>query len=74
MNIYSRSGIIKGSKKSEADDVIGSIKVNLDIGKIGQLNQIIDELKRVTNKFAGIYIEFIEKKDGLQKIKILKLK
>ena len=73
-NIYSRSGIIKGNKKSEADDVIGSIKIEFKYWKSRpSSNLIIDDLKRVTSKFAGIYIEFIEKKDGPPKDKDIEI-
>lgn len=73
-NIYSRSGEIKGNKKSESDDVIGSIKIEFSDWKIRpKSNEIISSLKKVTNKFAGIYIEFIEKKDGPPKDKDIEI-
>ncbi len=69
-NIYSRSGIIKGDKRNESEDVIGSIKIELiDWKKRPQAKYVIDELKQSTNKFSGIYIEFIEKQDGPPKDK-----
>ncbi|MEE2695401.1 MAG: efflux RND transporter permease subunit [Pseudomonadota bacterium] len=64
-NIYSRSGYIKGQKKNESDDVVGSIKIELTNWKNRpKANEIIKNLKGVTKKFPGIYIEYIEKKDG----------
>ncbi len=73
-NIYSRSGIIKGNKKSESDDVIGSIKIEFKYWKSRpSSNKIIEELKGVTRKFSGIYIEFIEKKDGPPKDKDIEI-
>ncbi len=64
-NIYSRSGYVKGAKKSESEDVIGSIKIELINWKYRpKAAKIINDLKSVTDKFAGINVEFIEKKDG----------
>jgi multidrug efflux pump len=64
-NIYSRSGYIKGQKKSESDDVVGSIKIELNNWKNRpKANEIIKDLKKITGKFPGMYIEYIEKKDG----------
>jgi len=69
-NIYSRSGIIKGDKRSESEDVIGSIKIELvDWKKRPQSKYVIDKLKQSTKKFPGIYLEFIEKQDGPPKDK-----
>ena len=69
-NIYSRSGIVKGDKRNESEDVIGSIKIELiDWKKRPQAKYVIDELKQSTKKFPGIYIEFIEKQDGPPKDK-----
>ena len=69
-NIYSRSGIVKGDKRNESEDVIGSIKIELiDWKKRPQAKYVIDELKESTKKFSGIYIEFIEKQDGPPKDK-----
>ena len=36
-------------------------------------NIIIDELKLLTNKFSGIYIEFIKKQDGPPKDKDIEI-
>ncbi len=64
-NIYSRSGHVKGQKRSESEDVIGSIKIELiDWKKRPQAKIILKDLKEKTNQFPGIYLEFIEKKDG----------
>ena len=69
-NIYSRSGIVKGEKRNESEDVIGSIKIELiDWKKRPQAKYVIEELKQSTKKFPGIYIEFIEKQDGPPKDK-----
>ena len=69
-NIYSRSGIVKGDKRNESEDVIGSIKIELiDWKKRPQAKYVIEELKQSTKKFPGIYIEFIEKQDGPPKDK-----
>ena len=69
-NLYSRSGIVKGDKRNESEDVIGSIKIELiDWKKRPQAKYVIDELKESTKKFSGIYIEFIEKQDGPPKDK-----
>ena len=69
-NIYSRSGFVKGQKKNESDDVIGSIKIELiNWKKRPQAKIILNDLKNKTNKFPGIYLEFIEKKDGPPKDK-----
>ena len=73
-NIYSRSGFIKGNKKNEADDVIGSIKIEfIDWKNRPKSNEIIADLKKVTKKFVGIYIEFVEKKDGPPKDKDIEI-
>ena len=69
-NIYSRSGFVKGQKNNESDDVIGSIKIELiNWKKRPQAKIILNDLKNKTNKFPGIYLEFIEKKDGPPKDK-----
>ena len=69
-NIYSRSGFVKGQKNNESDDVIGSIKIELiNWKKRPQAKRILNDLKNKTNKFPGIYLEFIEKKDGPPKDK-----
>ena len=69
-NIYSRSGIVKGQKRNESEDVIGSIKIELaDWKQRPQSRYVIDELKQSTKRFPGIYIEFIEKQDGPPKDK-----
>ena len=74
-NLYSRSGTIKGQKKSESEDVIGSIKVELiNWKKRPKANQILNELKKQTKNFPGIYIEFIEKKDGPPKDRDVEIK
>ena len=64
-NIYSRSGHVKGQKRSDSEDVIGGIKIELiDWKKRPQAKIILKDLKEKTNQFPGIYLEFIEKKDG----------
>ena len=69
-NIYSRSGIVKGDKRNESEDVIGSIKIEfIDWKKRPKAKYVIEELKQSTKKFPGIYIEFIEKQDGPPKDK-----
>ena len=74
-NLYSRSGIIKGQKRSESEDVIGSIKVELiNWKKRPKANQILNDLKTQTKNFPGIYIEFIEKKDGPPKDRDVEIK
>jgi len=74
-NLYSRSGTIKGQKRSESEDVIGSIKVELiNWKKRPKANQILKDLKIQTKSFPGIYIEFIEKKDGPPKDRDVELK
>ena len=51
-NIYSRSGIVKGDKRNESEDVIGSIKIELiDWKKRPQAKYVIDELKQSTKNF-----------------------
>ena len=61
--MYSRSGFIKGDKKNESDDVIGSIKVELtDWKKRPSADNILNDLENMTQSFLGINIEFIEKK------------
>ena len=73
-NIYSRSGFVKGEKRSESEDIIGSIKIELiNWKKRPRANQIINQLKKSTKKFAGIYIEFIEKMDGPPKDKDIEI-
>ena len=73
-NIYSRSGVIKGNKKTEGEDVIGSIKIEFtDWKKRPNSKDIINDLKKVTEKFVGIYIEFVEKKDGPPKDKDIEI-
>ena len=74
-NLYSRSGTIKGQKRSESVDVIGSIKVELINWKNRpKANQILNDLKIQTKNFPGIYIEFIEKKDGPPKDRDVEIK
>ena len=64
-NIYSRSGYIKGQKKNESEDVVGSIKIELvDWKKRPKAKEILSSLKKKTDEFPGIYVEYIEKKDG----------
>ncbi len=73
-NIYSRSGFVKGEKRSESEDIIGSIKIELiNWKKRHRANEIINQLKKSTKKFAGIYIEFIEKMDGPPKDKDIEI-
>ena len=74
-NLYSRSGTIKGQKRSESEDIIGSIKVELINWKSRpKANQILNDLKIQTKNFPGIYIEFIEKKDGPPKDRDVEIK
>ena len=74
-NLYSRSGTIKGQKRTESEDVIGSIKVELINWKNRpKANQILNDLKIQTKNFPGIYIEFIEKKDGPPKDRDVEIK
>ena len=74
-NLYSRSGTIKGQKRSESEDVIGSIKIELINWKNRpKANQILNDLKIQTKNFPGIYIEFIEKKDGPPKDRDVEIK
>ena len=74
-NLYSRSGVIEGQKRSESEDVIGSIKVELINWKNRpKANQILNDLKIQTKNFPGIYIEFIEKKDGPPKDRDVEIK
>ena len=64
-NAYSRSGEVKGQKRSDSEDVVGSIKIELiDWKSRPKAKDILRDLKNQTDKFPGIYIEFIEKKDG----------
>jgi len=73
-NIYSRSGSVKGEKKSEAEDVVGSIKIELiNWTKRPKANLIINDLKDKTDKFSGLYLEFIEKQDGPPKDKDIEI-
>ena len=74
-NLYSRSGTIKGQKRSESEDIIGSIKIELINWKNRpKANQILNDLKVQTKNFPGIYIEFIEKKDGPPKDRDVEIK
>ena len=74
-NLYSRSGTIKGQKRSESEDIIGSIKIELINWKNRpKANQILNDLKMQTKNFPGIYIEFIEKKDGPPKDRDVEIK
>jgi len=74
-NLYSRSGTIKGQKRSESEDIIGSIKIELINWKNRpKANQILNDLKIQTKNFPGIYIEFIEKKDGPPKDRDVEIK
>ena len=73
-NIYSRSGIVKGERRSESEDVIGSIKIELvDWNIRPKSNIIIGQLKKATRKFSGLYIEFVEKQDGPPKDKDIEI-
>ncbi len=74
-NLYSRSGKIKGQKRSESEDIIGSIKIELINWKNRpKANRILNDLKIQTKNFPGIYIEFIEKKDGPPKDRDVEIK
>ena len=74
-NLYSRSGTIKGQKRSESEDIIGSIKIELINWKNRpKANKILNDLKIQTKNFPGIYIEFIEKKDGPPKDRDVEIK
>ena len=74
-NLYSRSGTIKGQKRSESEDIIGSIKIELINWKNRpKANRILNDLKIQTKNFPGIYIEFIEKKDGPPKDRDVEIK
>ena len=74
-NIYSRSGFIKGQKRSESEDVVGSIKIELTNWKNRpKAKDILFELKNKTDNFPGIYIEYIEKKDGPPKDRDVEIK
>ena len=73
-NIYSRSGIIKGDNRNESEDVIGSIKIEfINWRKRPNANIIIDDLKLLTDKISGIYIEYIKKQDGPPKDKDIEI-
>ena len=73
-NIYSRSGIIKGDNRNESEDVIGSIKIEfINWRKRPKANIIIDDLKLLTDKISGIYIEYIKKQDGPPKDKDIEI-
>ena len=73
-NIYSRSGLIKGDNRDESEDVIGSIKIEFINWRVRpNANSIIEELKLLTKKFSGIYIEFIKKQDGPPKDKDIEI-
>ncbi|MFL2661552.1 MAG: efflux RND transporter permease subunit [Alphaproteobacteria bacterium] len=74
-NIYSRTGFIKGQKKNESEDIVGSIKIELiDWKKRPKASIILDYLKSKTDGLPGIYIEYIEKKDGPPKDKDIEIK
>ena len=74
-NIYSRSGFVKGQKKSESEDVVGTIKIELiNWKKRPKANVILSDLKTKTDNFPGIYLEYIEKKDGPPKDKDIEIK
>ena len=74
-NIYSRSGYIKGQKRSESDDVVGSIKIELkDWKSRPKAKDILLNLKNKTDNFPGIYVEYIEKKDGPPKDRDVEIK
>ncbi len=74
-NIYSRSGLVKGQKRSESEDVIGSIKIELvDWKTRPKAKKIIKDLKLSTDDFPGMYIEYIEKKDGPPKDRDVEIK
>ena len=56
-------------------DIIGSIKIELINWKNRpKANQILNDLKIQTKNFPGIYIEFIEKKDGPPKDRDVEIK
>ncbi|MFL2679036.1 MAG: efflux RND transporter permease subunit [Alphaproteobacteria bacterium] len=74
-NIYSRSGVVKGERRSESEDIIGSIKIELiDWDIRPKSNIIIEQLKIATRKFSRLYIEFVEKQDGPPKDKDVEIK
>ena len=74
-NMYSRSGFIKGQKRSESEDVVGSIKIELTNWKNRpKAKDILFELKNKTDNFPGIYVEYIEKKDGPPKDRDVEIK
>ena len=69
-NVYSSSGEVKGAQKNESEDVVGSIKIELiDWKNRPKADTIINNLKKGTQIFSGLYIEFIEKQDGPPKDK-----
>ena len=73
-NLYSRSGVVKGEKRSESEDVVGSIKIELvNWKKRPKAQKILQDLKKSTSKFSGLYIEFIEKRDGPPKDKDIEI-
>ena len=73
-NLYSRSGVVKGEKRSESEDVVGSIKIELvNWEKRPKAQKILQDLKKSTSKFSGLYIEFIEKRDGPPKDKDIEI-
>ena len=73
-NIYSRSGLVKGERRNESEDIIGSIKIELiNWKKRPKAVYVIEQLKSSTKMFSGIYIEFIEKMDGPPKDKDIEI-
>ena len=74
-NLYSRSGIVKNQKRSDSEDVIGSIKIELiDWKDRPKASEILKELKSQTQSIPGLYIEYVEKKDGPPKDRDVEIK
>ena len=73
-NIYSRSSLVKGERRNESEDIIGSIKIELINWKDRpKAIYVIEQLKVQLKKCSGIYIEFIEKMDGPPKDKDIEI-
>ena len=73
-NLYSRSGTIKGDRRNESEDVIGSIKIEfINWKKRPKAKHVIQQLKNSTKQFVGIYIEYVEKRDGPPKDKDIEI-
>ena len=73
-NSYSHSGKVKGSRKSRADDVIGSIKIEfISWKKRPEAKELINDLQSKVNLISGIKVEIIEKKDGPPKDKDIEI-